>query len=239
MILTNLADVVRRSGLHVVEVDGWRGRGHGQLVAVDSITAHHTATPNSLRGDYPTMNTIINGRSGLPGPLAQLGLGRSGIVYVIAAGLCWHAGATFHTWQNNWHAIGIEAEHPGGSTSWPPAQYAAYVRLAHALHLGYGVPVNRIVGHKEIASPLGRKNDPTFSMDAFRAAVARTSTEGEDVTVDELMNEHITRKNPETGEVEDFGSLRGVLWTLMARTSDDDTRLSRIESKLNDLAAKP
>jgi hypothetical protein len=179
MMLTDLADVVRRSGLRVVEISGWRTRGQGELESVESITCHHTGTPNSLSGDYPTMGTIVSGRPGLRGTLAQLGLGRSGTVYVIAAGLCWHAGVTFYPWQNNAHAIGIEAEHPGGSTPWPADQYAAYVRLVRALRDGYDVPNARVLGHKEVAKPLGRKSDPTFSMDSFRAAVARLNPDSE------------------------------------------------------------
>ena len=171
MLLTNLADVVRRSGLPVVEILGWKTRGHGQFESIESIIDHHTGTPNSIPGDYPTLKTVRDGRPGLDGPLSQLGLGRSGIVYVIAAGVAWHAGATFEEWQDNWHAIGIEAEHPGGSAPWPAVQYNAYVRLNRALCDGYDVPYARVRGHKEIAKPLGRKPDPTFNMPAMRERV--------------------------------------------------------------------
>jgi hypothetical protein len=39
-----------------------------------------------LRSDAPTLNLCTNGRSDLPGPLCQIVFGRTGIVYVIAAG---------------------------------------------------------------------------------------------------------------------------------------------------------
>jgi hypothetical protein len=194
MMLTDLADVVRRSGLRVVEVSGWRTRGQGELESVESITCHHTGTPNSLSGDYPTMGTIVNGRPGLRGTLAQLGLGRSGTVYVIAAGLCWHAGVTFYPWQNNAHAIGIEAEHPGGSTPWPADQYDAYAQLVAALHEGYDVPLPRVLGHKEVAKPLGRKSDPTFSMDSFRADVARVTQGDIDMWSDAQIAQHLANQ---------------------------------------------
>jgi len=170
MMLTNLADVARTSGLRVVEVAGWRTRGHGQMTSVESIICHHTAGPAT--GDYPSLRVVRDGRTGLAGPLSQLGLGRSGTVYVIAAGVSYHAGATFYTWQNNWHAIGIEAE-ATGVDPWPSAQYNAYVKLCAALRRGYDVPNSRVLGHKEVAKPLGRKPDPNFNMDTFRAAVAR------------------------------------------------------------------
>lgn len=177
MLLLDLADACRKSGLDVVEVDGWRTRaatdnaGNRELVAVQTIVAHHTATPLDVPGDYPTLRTVRDGRSDLPpGPLAQLGLGRSGTVYVIAAGLCWHAGDTFHQSQDNWHAIGIEAEHDGISP-WPADLMNAYVRLCAALALHYGLDEVRVQGHKEIAEPLGRKTDPNFDMFTFRERV--------------------------------------------------------------------
>ena len=118
-----------------------------------------------------SLRIVRDGRSDLPGPLSQLGLGRDGTVYVIAAGVAYHAGATFYPRQDNWRAIGIEAEHPGVGT-WTPAQYDAYVRLVDALRKHYGVPLSNVQGHKEIAKPLGRKVDPTFDCARFRADVA-------------------------------------------------------------------
>lgn len=171
MLLTNLADVCRKTGLKVVEIPGWRTRGHGEFTDLQAIINHHTATPNSIKGDYPTLATVRDGRPGLDGPLSQLGLGRSGTIYVISAGVAWHAGATFYSWQNNWHALGIEAEHPGGSTPWPSVQYGAYVLLNRVLADSYGISYRDILGHKEIAYPLGRKSDPNFSMPGMRSAV--------------------------------------------------------------------
>lgn len=171
MLLTDLADAARKSGLKVVEVDGWRTRGHGQMTAIETIVPHHTATSKAAAGDYPSLRIVRDGRPDLPGPLAQLGLGRSGTVYVIAAGVAYHAGATFERRQDNWHAIGIEAEHDGISP-WPAAQVDAYARLCAALVEHYDLSVDRVQGHKEIASPLGRKIDPNFGMDDFRRRVA-------------------------------------------------------------------
>lgn len=172
MLLTDLADACRKSGLPVVEVDGWRARGHGQFAGVNTIVCHHTATPRAAAGDYPSLRIVRDGRSDLPGPLSQLGLGRSGTVYVIAAGVAWHAGATFYPRQDNWHSIGIEAEHDGVSP-WNPVQHAAYVRLVAALREHYGIPLSNVQGHKEVAKPLGRKIDPTFDMTEFRQRVWR------------------------------------------------------------------
>lgn len=170
MMLTNLADVVRTSGLPVIEIPGWRTRGHGQMTAAQTIVCHHTAGPKT--GNYPSLETVRDGRPDLDGPLAHLGLGRQGTVYVIAAGVCWHAGAVFFPYQDNWHAIGIEAE-ATGKDPWPALQYNAYARLCAALRHGYNIPNGRVLGHKEVAKPKGRKPDPNFDMAVFRAAVDR------------------------------------------------------------------
>lgn len=170
MILTDLADICRKSGLTVVEIDGWQTRGHGQMTSVDTIVVHHTATKKDIPGDYPSLGVVRDGRTGLPGPLAQLGLGRNGTVYVIAAGVCFHAGATITRDTDNWHALGIEAE-ADGLSPWPAEQVDAYARLCATLAEHYDLPAERVRGHKEIAAPLGRKTDPNFDMGAFRDRV--------------------------------------------------------------------
>ena len=60
MMLLDLADAARRSGLTVVEEPGWRTRGHGSMTAVQSITCHHTAGPAT--GDAPSLAVVRDGR---------------------------------------------------------------------------------------------------------------------------------------------------------------------------------
>lgn len=171
MTLTDLADAARKSGLNVVELNGWRTRGHGPLAAVRTIVAHHTATSAAVPGNYPSLAIVRDGRSDLAGPLANLGLGRDGTVYVIAAGLAYHAGRVRETEYGNAYSIGIEAEHPGVGV-WPNRQYQAYVRLCAALVKHYGLSVGDVLGHKEVCTPVGRKTDPNFPMAQFRAEIA-------------------------------------------------------------------
>jgi hypothetical protein len=175
-MLTDLADILRNAGLPVVEVQGWKTRGHGTMSSVKGILAHHTAGPAT--GEYPSLAVVRDGRSDLPGPLSQLGLGRSGTWYVIAAGKAYHAGSTIDdSIFGNSNAIGIEAEGTGapstniGHAHWPEVQYQSYVRGVKALQAAYGVPTAHVLGHKEAAFPLGRKPDPNFSMEEFRAAL--------------------------------------------------------------------
>ena len=173
--LTDLADIVRGAGLDVVEVPGWRTRGHGGMTSVDGIVAHHTAGPAS--GDYPSRTIVVDGRPGLSGPLSNLGLARSGKVYVIAAGLAYHAGQGQQTTYSNDRRIGIEAEATGRdrvSTDWPQVQLVAYWRLCAALAVAYHFPASQVLGHKEVCYPRGRKIDPhPVDMGSFREQVSR------------------------------------------------------------------
>lgn len=166
--LTDLAQTVRTTGLKVDEVNGWRTRGHAPFTRVESVVCHHTAGPAT--GNMPSLNVVTHGRAGLAGPLCNLGLGRDGTVYVVAAGVAWHAGATRQSWQSNYRSIGIEAE-ATGVTTWPAVQMDAYARLCKALCDHYKIPVARVLGHKEVCTPPGRKIDPNFDMGAFRARI--------------------------------------------------------------------
>lgn len=173
-----LPGVLRDAGLEVLEHPGWQTRGHGDMGAVQGVLCHHTCGP--LHGDLPDIDVLVNGRPDLGGPLCNLGLGRSGKVYMIAAGKGWHAGAG--SWQGisdgNSHFIGIEAENTGETSgpraeAWPDVQMQAYMRVCAAIVAHCELPVGMVAGHKEYARPLGRKNDPSFDMVMFRDGVTR------------------------------------------------------------------
>src|SRR4051812_3172125 len=166
---SDLDRALEGSGLTVkVGYSGWRNYGHGTPGAAQAVDCHHTAGPPT--GDTPSLNTVIYGRSDLPGPLCNLYLSRSGEVYLIAAGIGYHAGNTLEPWQDNDSAIGIEAE-ATGVDPWPQGQYNAYARLCASLAAYYRLPLDHVLGHKEVCDPPGRKIDPNFDMNAFRGAV--------------------------------------------------------------------
>lgn len=171
--LTWLAGVLKDAGLKVAEVPGWESRGRAEMGNTVGVICHHTAGPAA--GNMPSLTTLINGRTGLPGPLSQLGLGRDGTYYVIAAGRCNHAGEG--QWQDrtagNSSFIGIEGENTGkASDVWPDVQMDAYHRGVAAILKQIGQPAEFCAGHKEYALPPGRKPDPVFDMPAFRMKVA-------------------------------------------------------------------
>lgn len=152
----------------------WAYRTHGAMGTVAGVMRHHTGTPvRAGMDDYPTLRIIREGRPDLSGPLATWGLGRSGTIYLISAGICWHAGGG--TWggvgDGNGHFWGIEAESDG--RVWTVEQLDAYPRLvASALHeLGRGA--EWAPRHAQWATPKGRKVD-TSGLDeaAFDRTVA-------------------------------------------------------------------
>lgn len=171
--LTWLPDVLKAWGLKVQAVDGWQTRGHGDFGTPKGVLCHHTCGPKD--GDIRDLHVLIDGREDLPGPLCNLGLARSGVFWIVAAGKAWHAG------KGNWlgltdgnsNLIGIEAENVGdGKDPWPDVQMDAYKRGCAALLSHMKAAPAFCAGHKEYALPHGRKDDPTFDMVKFRADVA-------------------------------------------------------------------
>lgn len=166
-----LPDVLLEAGLKVSTVPGWENRGHGDVGKIFGVLCHHTGT--AREGIMPTLNTLRDGRSDLPGPLSQLGLGRDGTYFVIAAGKCFHAG--IGEWKGlkagNTNFIGIEAEN-SGSQPYPAVQIDAYRRGAAAILRKIKQGAEFCAGHREYALPAGRKDDPKFDMKEFRLSVA-------------------------------------------------------------------
>lgn len=176
-----LPDVLKTAGLKVSLVPGWENRGLGNVGQIQGVICHHTGGAGPEKGNMPSLGTLKNGRGAspglkaLPGPLAQLGLGRDGTYYVIAAGRAIHAGAGSFKGvaTGNSSFIGIEAENKGvPSDPWPAEQLEAYHRGVAAILGHLGKDSTFCCGHKEYALPKGRKNDPTFDMQVFRSAVA-------------------------------------------------------------------
>jgi peptidoglycan hydrolase-like protein with peptidoglycan-binding domain len=170
--LTWLPEVLIRAGLKVSEVIGWRERGHGGMGTLKGVMCHHTAGPKL--GNMPSLGVIVHGRSDLSGPLANLGLGRDGTFYVVAAGRAYHAGkGSYHgITQGNSETIGIEAENTGlANDPWPEVQMEAYARGCAAILKKIKADSIMAMGHKEYALPRGRKPDPSFDMPAFRKQV--------------------------------------------------------------------
>jgi peptidoglycan hydrolase-like protein with peptidoglycan-binding domain len=173
-----LPDVLRDAGLKVALVPGWESRGRAEMGPIMGVLCHYTA--GSRKGNMPTLDLLVRGREespgaeALPGPLCQLGLGRDGTYYIVAAGRANHAGKG--VWQGittgNSNFIGIEAENTGRADDrpWPAVQLDAYHRGVAAILKRVGRGAEFCAGHKEYAPQ--RKTDPDFDMHEFRAHVA-------------------------------------------------------------------
>lgn len=170
--LTQLAAVARRTGFQVVELPGWQTAGHGEMGQVEGVVLHHDASNRATKSTGLQLAQAIRvGRPDLPGPDAHYYIDRAGVIYVMAAGLCWHAGAVRSTYYANAHSIGIEAGNDGTGEPWAPAVMASYIALTSELLTEFDLAVGRAGGHREVCSPVGRKIDPTFDVNAFRSLV--------------------------------------------------------------------
>lgn len=185
MILSNLANALRAAGLTVVEVDGWQARGFlgRDLAEIRGIVWHHTVASRASLAtmDAPSLNICTFGRSDVAGPLCQIVLGRSGTVYITAAGLSNHAGAGsapgVPTDMGNYYLIGIEMESSGVAPfDWTADQIRVVPFLGAALEEAYleGLPAEmRLqISHQEYSSE--GKIDPAGwpgGMEALRASI--------------------------------------------------------------------
>lgn len=190
MLLSNLANVCRAAGLAVVEIDGWQTRGYlgRDLADVRGVLWHHTAAGGSsfVRDDAPSLGICTDGRSDLAGPLSQIVLGRSGTVYIVAAGLANHAGAGsapgIPTDAGNYYLIGIEMESSGVAPyDWTPEQLAVVPVLGAALERAYlydqAEDDRPQLGHKEYSSqgkidPAGWPGDCDGLRDSINAILS-------------------------------------------------------------------
>lgn len=177
-----LPKLLKAWGVKVEEFAGWKNRGQGDFDTILGVLVHHTGAYNT------TPSIIAYGHSGLRGLLSQIHLSPKGVATIVGAGTAYHAGEgvipgvgsgyvpikTARGIQNqtigNGRLIGIEAQH-SGTGPWPKEQYDAYVRTVAAILWYLGLPVSRAIGHKEYATPKGRKVDPNFDMNQFRRDV--------------------------------------------------------------------
>lgn len=152
-------------GLDVAESSGWTTRGRSSVMDVTHGMVHHTASPVDVS------RLLRDGRPDLPGPLCNWETRLNGLVVAIASGRANHAGVASVSSTNS---LGNECTGPvptGNTGTGAFPQYSAIIRLSAAETIYYDRPIDRIVGHKEVALPRGRKVDPVFSMPAFRMDV--------------------------------------------------------------------
>lgn len=154
--MRGIADRCRGYGLRVLAMPGWERRSRGPINP-SYVVCHHTAASRDVDA------LLRDGRADLAGPLCNFALHADGTVVLVAAGRANHAGVSRIT---NAQSYGIEATGP------PFPNYDAYVRLVAAIRAHHQWGSDRVLGHKEICHPRGRKIDPTFDMGTFRSRVS-------------------------------------------------------------------
>lgn len=140
---------------------------------IDTIVLHHTAGTTGL-GDLAWM---CNPKSELS---AHYLVDRDGTIYQLVedSRRAWHAGKSELEVRGdvNDFSIGIEIANLGdGKDPYTEEQYLALEQLVSWLCHEYKVSTRRIVAHKDIALPKGRKTDPSpnFDMERIKRAAAR------------------------------------------------------------------
>jgi len=179
-----IANRLRDMGVRVVECAGWQTHGSSDFNPRGSVN-HHTA--GGASGSCPSLNTCINGRPDLPGPLCNVMQSREpdgrDIAYVIAAGRANHAGSGgWKGLSGNSSVYGLEIEHTG-TEPLPQHRQEIAARIHAAM---FGGDASMVAQHREWAPD--RKIDAAENCDgdAFRAMVANPSQSGEaDLTQDE------------------------------------------------------
>lgn len=184
LYLTDLADVCRRTGYPVIEVDGWerRARGSGGYNGLPThVMAHHTASGPSSDG-WSDVNYCTFGDD--DAPLCNLYLSRVPEIFVCAGGATNTNGSGSDPCgligddAMNSTAIGIEAGNDGVGEVWNQAQQAAYVALVAELNAAYDIAPAQCHAHFEwtsrkvdCAGPSEWALSGSWNMNAFRADV--------------------------------------------------------------------
>jgi hypothetical protein len=181
--LTWLADALRAEGCKVEEISGWKDAGRPGDFDPDGPLMHHTGSTTSSSNTHPTLNTCINGRSDLEGPLCQVMIGYDGICYVIAAGRANHGGAC-SGWgpytssrDANDQLVGIEIDYDG-TQSMSAAQKDAGTRVASAILKRFGHDEAWAATHKE-TSTTGKWDTGGLTGDQWRDLI-KDRLEGKD-----------------------------------------------------------
>src|SRR5436190_8184570 len=114
---------------------GWQSRGRPSSTGdfnPQGILCHHTASPAGTT-DRLDLQCILAGNAEAPGPISQIYCGRSGTVYIVAAGRANHGGKgrrpgvdTGGCADMNALLLGIEAGNNGVGEPWPDVQTDVY-----------------------------------------------------------------------------------------------------------------
>jgi N-acetyl-anhydromuramyl-L-alanine amidase AmpD/LysM repeat protein len=160
---------------------------------IDAIILHHTAS-NNVAADLRTLTSASAKVS------SHYLIGPDGTIYQLVADEmnAWHAGDSAIRGQKrpgvNSRSIGIEITNDGlGRTPFTEAQYKALEQLVPYLARAYKVPMENILGHRDIAP--GRKIDPADNFDWSRVRRAVDAANGAKVGTNPSSGQTSTASN--------------------------------------------
>lgn len=156
MRLLWLPDVLADADVPFRVIHGWQNSGR-DLSMVRGVVWHDTVTPDTW-GNRRVDELLRDGRPGVPGPLAQLGVDFNARVVIVAAGRANHNG--YGRWGNN--SLGIEVYAAGGLAGrerpWTAGQADTVIRATAAIQRHLGHTMQHGEGHRE--QDPDRKIDP-------------------------------------------------------------------------------
>ena len=184
--LTWLAKALRDAGLVVHESSGWTTRTRPGDFAPRGVLLHHTAAFATTSDPHPSLDGLVDGRSGHVGPLCHVLVDRNGEAWVVAAGRASHAGradASGPLPEGDGDAVyvGIEVEY--AATDHEPTQYATNLQKSNAIVAAAAIVArlgrdqHHVRAHRE-TSPTGAIDPYNWDMvsirDSVRQALERT-----------------------------------------------------------------
>lgn len=148
----------------VVDTTSYRSPNYNnrpQGMAIAALVIH--TTEGSFDSDAEWMCNPSSGVS------THYVIAPNGAIYQLVddAKRAWHAGETSYNGRSNWNdfSIGVEISHKQGQ-AYSSAQAASLTDLSLSLIGKYKITRPNVVTHRQIATPRGRKSDPTDWNDA-------------------------------------------------------------------------
>lgn len=206
MYLTWLADVLRASGLTVVDsgygIDGWqtRARSSGGFPETPlGVQWHHTASNTSPAND---VGYQINGSD--DAPVGNMTIMRDGSVWLIAAGAANTAGkggpltlsrGTIPLDSANTRSVAIEVANNGVGEPWPIAQVNSYFVASNAINAKLGNRPDDVFTHA-IGTGNGwtdRKIDPATAAAVMGSWRPRSVSSSGTWSLDDIRAECLAR----------------------------------------------
>lgn len=137
---------LRALGHEVTYVPGWESRGAGRFARIETRLEHHDAFPAST-GHAGGLRTCTFGRPDLRNSLCMFYFASDGVIWIVAAGISWHAGKGHIT--SNAVSAGSEARNSGLGEPWPAVQDRAMLDTDAICAIVWGTEVYE---HKEHSS---------------------------------------------------------------------------------------